>query len=262
MSTLERNQHYLRTALALAHAANAAYLDDPLTDGPFSELRWDEVVAFNNVITDTEGFVAVDAENTVVAFRGTENQEIRDWITNLGSKYYGTKVGRGRVHHGFATAWRSVRDTVVKLLESNHHQDRALWLTGHSLGGALATIASRDLPAKYKPFGVHTFGSPRVGDPEFVKFFNVNYFRFVNGDDIVPHVPFQGLFVKYGHVGKRQIMMPNGSITSNMQVWDQLLRKVGRVAVMGAAALPAKAIADHSLDKYIGKLANHFANKR
>ncbi|GLC58164.1 hypothetical protein PLESTB_001325800 [Pleodorina starrii] len=86
--------------------------------------------------------------------------------------------------------------------------------TGHSLGGAMATLAAYDLAAR-KTDGffsgdvqLYTFGSPRVGNQAFMEAFNnmvPNAWRFTNTDDIVPRVPyswrFDGARTTYYHVG-------------------------------------------------------------
>lgn len=69
-------------------------------------------------------------------------------------------------------------------------QNKKLYVTGHSLGGAMATICASRLSAQgMNVEGLYTYGSPRVGDGEFVANLKVNHFRFVNNNDAVPKVP-------------------------------------------------------------------------
>jgi pimeloyl-ACP methyl ester carboxylesterase len=72
-------------------------------------------------------------------------------------------------------------------------EGRSLWLCGHSLGGALATLAADRLTGVT---GVFTFGSPAVGDARFASRWNVPGKRFRNFTDIVPWLP----MLKYRHV--------------------------------------------------------------
>ncbi len=71
---------------------------------------------------------------------------------------------------------------------------RDLWITGHSLGAALATLlaASLDGPGP-RIQGVYLFGSPRVGDDPFVQAYNRRYaritYRISNTSDVVTSVP-------------------------------------------------------------------------
>ena len=118
--------------------------------------------------TDTQGYVAVRRPDdgpgmAVLAFRGT--QQVKDWMTNLDAAT--TQVcssgGRvlGNVHRGFNDAFLSVRAQIGPLLQDD--EDLPLFITGHSLGGALATLATWYLNGDSLA-ACYTFGAPRVGD--------------------------------------------------------------------------------------------------
>jgi len=66
-------------------------------------------------------------------------------------------------------------------------------ITGHSLGGSLAILASTDLAKLHgKIDQVYTFGQPRVGNPAFAAYYQSfipNTFRLIDYADIVPHIP-------------------------------------------------------------------------
>src|SRR5690606_37727833 len=68
-------------------------------------------------------------------------------------------------------------------------------LTGHSLGGALAVLATAVLKIglRMPVAGVYTYGQPRVGDAEFCRVYDQVLkditFRYVNDADVVPHLP-------------------------------------------------------------------------
>ena len=83
---------------------------------------------------------------------------------------------------------------------------RKIWMTGHSLGAALATLAA-DRYGNVQ--GVYTFGSPRVGDGAFKKNFEVEAYRIVNNKDIVTRVPPPG---RYKHVGDIKFIDADGNI--------------------------------------------------
>lgn len=89
--------------------------------------------------------------------------------------------------------------------DNKENKNASIYITGHSLGAALATIAAMDIAVidlaqqdKIKnPINLYTFASPRVGDNIFAKAFNefiseerINAFRFANSEDIVPKIPF------------------------------------------------------------------------
>lgn len=168
-----------------------------------------------------------DLPIVVVAFRGTEPNSLKDividalaWKTELAQ--HGWTDGWGKVHAGFMLAFRSITakidpltnmQTEAMLLEKLKEIEGGtetrctmshpcLWITGHSLGGALATLfASRVLSEmergrRYKLRGLYTFGSPRVGNEVFKQKFEqlatahgVTVARFRNENDIVARLP-------------------------------------------------------------------------
>lgn len=106
------------------------------------------------------------------------------------------RAHRMRVHHGFYQAYRRVQPALMKALDDMQCQQ--LYITGHSLGGALAVIAATDVVlnvASVRQVSVYTFGAPRVGNPEFGDVLRgapalVEFFQVQNNADLVPTVPF------------------------------------------------------------------------
>ncbi|GJL89846.1 MAG: hypothetical protein DHS20C03_35550 [Minwuia thermotolerans] len=152
---------------------------------------------FDKTATDTQGFVTVrkneDEQGIVVlVFRGT--QQIKDWKTNLdaatteitGTNDEGNRV-LGRMHSGFNAAYLSVRADVEELL-GKVSSELPVYICGHSLGGALATVATWYLPGR-KLAACYTFGAPRVGTPALMKYYRTPVYRVVSGMDPVPNVP-------------------------------------------------------------------------
>ena len=142
------------------------------------------------------------------------------------------------VHCGFLAAYSSVRDQILALIQSVASSDEAssvskstmysteslssnsenstksddskdswtVTFTGHSLGGALATLAALDVGYRRKDIGVgvkmYNFGSPRVGNRRFAEIFDdlvPDAWRIVNMNDGVPGIPRP--FMGYHHVG-------------------------------------------------------------
>ena len=143
--------------------------------------------------TDTQGYVAVRRPDVgpgiaVLAFRGT--QQVKDWITNLDAVQttVASSDGRtlGHVHEGFNDAFLSVCKRIDELLEGD--EDLPLYITGDSLGGALATLATWCRPGESLA-ACYTFGAPRVGDSGLIDRFRTPIYRIVNGVDPVPFVP-------------------------------------------------------------------------
>lgn len=153
-------------------------------------------------VAETQGIVCKrDAGGepgyVVVAFRGTE-QKISDWLTD--AKAVPLEVGHTKVHTGFHEALfmkkdsegKSACDRVEEIIESSDAQidGKALpvFYTGHSLGGALALLASRKL-AHDAHDACYTYGGPRVANYAYFEDFKSPVYRVVNSSDIVPRVP-------------------------------------------------------------------------
>ena len=135
---------------------------------------------------------------TVLAFRGTE-KKLGDWKTDL--RVALRDVGAGRIHSGFVGAYQQVRPAIEAAIEREvkKKRDVRLFVTGHSLGGALAVVATRFLPAE-RLAACYTFGSPRVGDRELSKVFRTPIYRVVNASDAVPRVPVGGTAWVFGKI--------------------------------------------------------------
>ena len=154
-------------------------------------------------INETQGFACKRiAENEppylVLAFRGTE-KKISDWLTD--ARCVPTVEGRSKVHSGFLEAFavkedadgKTVKDAVEDILAGDEAKDEngeplPLFITGHSLGGALALLATK-LVAPDVNGACYTFGAPRVGNYEYFRFLKTPVYRIVNSSDIVPRVP-------------------------------------------------------------------------
>jgi hypothetical protein len=139
----------------------------------------------------TQAYLAVSDQFAVLAFRGTTDAE--DWKVNLsaGLEPIDPAEPAVRVHKGFLHAFRVVEKAIRKDLAEHVPPSRGLYISGHSLGGALAQIASAAL-ARDNLAACYTFGSPRVGRRDFDDLVKCPHYRVVNGADLVPAVPPMG----------------------------------------------------------------------
>ncbi len=148
------------------------------------------IKTFNDKETDTQAFLAKNDQFAVLAFRGTEIAKFEDFkIDAMASRI---SVLDGRVHAGFREAYESVakevEESVLKLDDG-----LPLYVTGHSLGAALATVATQRL--EHNPrirewiAACYTFGSPRVGNSHYDIEFKSPIYRVVNTTDIVTIIP-------------------------------------------------------------------------
>lgn len=154
-------------------------------------------------VAETQGFVCKrnkpdEPAYVVLAFRGTE-KKISDWLTDV--RCVPTVEGSTKVHSGFLEAFagkkgadgKTAKEVVEGILKradtkDEHGNTLPLFITGHSLGGALALLATK-LIAPNVDGACYTFGSPRVGNYEYFRSIKTPVFRIVNSSDVVPRVP-------------------------------------------------------------------------
>jgi triacylglycerol lipase len=254
-----------RTALLMAKLAHRAYVRFDADDEAFASFSGDlaslglrECDKLIDPDVGTAGFVVASDDLIAVVFRGTEDE--LDWRSNVRAAWI-VLQGGVRVHTGFFQAYRPIRDrlfaTVERLLKA---KARPVYITGHSLGGALATMATAELAnheerkLRDSIAACYTFGSPRVGDRSFDQYVKVPLYRVTNGIDIVPAVPFA--LLGYRHVGDTRYFAKVGSAPSRRS--PSVLAKFWRT-LRGLIALlwtlKIRNVADHSMTVYIDKLA-------
>lgn len=132
-----------------------------------------------------------DKTRAVIAVRGT--QETKDFGIDADALQVKPDYGiKGEVHKGFYIQAREIiRSPLFNDQFIFNLKGKELYVTGHSLGGAVATIlAAYFFEQGYKPL-LYTFGSPRVGNTVFTQYYNdkFTHFRHVNDFDIVPVLP-------------------------------------------------------------------------
>jgi len=236
-------------AIRLLQFAYASYCDA-------SELQaWscvhclEEGFSVTAVMSDTSyntfGFVGYStAKNEIiVSFRGTQEASLTNWVEDL--KFFKSwqpfdGVSGAYVASGFNGAYTSLKSQAQAAVKAalDQYPGASVAVTGHSLGGALATLCVVDLlasdiisnPTQY------TFGSPRVGDAAFANAYDGmipegRRYRVVNNDDIVPHVPFEDL--GFQHVAQ-EVWLHDGTVTvcddsgedpscsDSLALWDTL----------------------------------------
>lgn len=196
--------------------------------------------------TDTQAVVIEQPDRSyAVIFPGTAS--VNDWRTDLHVKKVDWDAGR--VHRGFAAAYQSIHAQLVSLLPADAH----LTIAGHSLGGALATLAALRLNVGYQIDAVYTFGSPRVGNGPFARAYDAQFhdftFRIVNEGDPVPHVPW--VLGTYRHLGTRVFLNDDGRIEVSPPLWRGLIPK--ELSATGAAAEFCR-VSAHSIRSYLQKL--------
>lgn len=111
------------------------------------------------------------------------------------------------MHTGFLTAYSTFKNTIIPKLATlkKKYPYAQTLLTGHSLGGAMATLAIPDLFEEIDGIDFfYSFGSPRVGNSDFANFINDFFLkggysaRVTHNQDLVPHLPEK--FLGYKHI--------------------------------------------------------------
>lgn len=186
----------------------------------------------------------------VLAFRGTE-VDVKDWLTDLDTVLIPWADGT-RVHRGFAQALESLWPLIDASLAG--YAGRLLF-AGHSLGGALATLAA----SRRRPDAVYTFGSPRVGDRAFAQAqTGLFHQRFVHCCDIVPRVPPE--ILDYRHCGELTYLDRQGRLQPGIDIdtmaTDQALarRQYTRRWAWQPGTMWTRDAADHAPINYVGPL--------
>ncbi|CAN9181149.1 unnamed protein product [Alternaria alternata] len=187
--------------------------------------------------TDVTGFVAVDHTNklVVVAFRGS--QTIDAWRTNLDFGTTKTDICPGcTAHSGFWQSWTDARDTVLPAVKqaSAAFPSYKITVTGHSLGGAIATLAAASMRNAGYTVALYNFGSPRIGGSKISSYITNqaggNY-RVTHWNDPVPKLPL--LTMGYVHISPEYyINKPNRQEVSagDIKTYDGAMNLRGNMA--------------------------------
>ncbi|MCX6117369.1 MAG: lipase family protein [Proteobacteria bacterium] len=144
------------------------------------------------------GFIAVNKENgcMIISFRGSD--DIRDWFSNI--RMMQATVQKGKIHSGFKETYQAINNKIQRLLRFHSQGINNLWVTGHSLGGALAGLFAYEQSIKnemnkstLRINRLITYGQPMFADERLANYFTstygARYLRVVHGRDIITRVP-------------------------------------------------------------------------
>ena len=180
----------------------------------------------------------------VLSFRGTEVTEPSDILADLKAGKNIEPVG-GKIHVGFKGEINKLWPTIQKSVANIN----SLYVTGHSLGAAMATIAAGRMQSKV--LALVTFGSPRVGNKQYVNSLTVTHYRVQNNCDDVTKVPFK--LMGFAHHGTHKYLNYYGAFRT-LTPWQQvkdMVRSRAKAYTKGQKFLGAY---DHLMDNYIAKL--------
>lgn len=214
----------IKKAWWLSEFSRLIYLDDmKLVREILKENASDFKFAFFDTI-GTQAGVFHNDEKIIIVFRGTELDEDEDFadVKSVAKFMLRKHKDGGRVHRGFEDAldcvWEQL-DTYIQSIRTNNHE---VWITGHSMGAALATICASRMPSD----GLYTFGSLRVGTKGFIKTVEskTKWYRVAHARDVATRFP---LPIFYRHGGECIFVKLDGTIVHDPSWIKMFMDRLG-----------------------------------
>jgi hypothetical protein len=169
-----------------------------------------EITYFSDADTNSAGYLAINKNQKLIilGYRGTD--DITNWILNIQIKFANAGLPAPNQNANVHTGFNKITNALLPASESRlvaalaKYPDYKVVLTGHSLGGAIATLTGYRLAEKgtipYNKINIITYGQPRVGDPQFASYLNSKPWtatRVTAYADLVAISP--GIGMGYGH---------------------------------------------------------------
>jgi hypothetical protein len=202
--------------------------------------------------SDTQGFVAIKDKSIYVVWRGSESKKDFQNDASIDKVPF---INEGeKVHIGFKYCWESVvgdtYNAIDTALENLQGEATNIIVSGHSLGGAVATLYAYSIKNHYPHYNIKslTIGSPRVGNKVFKENYDksgIDTLRIVHNNDLVTHTP----YIRFYHVNYQVRLDTNGNKLQN----DGSLKSFWLYL---KSLFSGKTIKDHMGDGYIQALEN------
>lgn len=167
--------------VAYDHTLNKQQLDSQLTEFDFKVVKTFDRGGSQAILVEHKDYV-------VLAFRGTEPDSLPDIKSDARANIRKCET-QGMIHSGFYFAYMEIRKEIEETLQSKPYSEKPLYITGHSLGGALATVATKYTYHDGGLAACYTFGSPRVGNDDWINNIKTPIHRLVNAADCVTMLP-------------------------------------------------------------------------
>ena len=213
---------------------------------------------------DSQMYVCKYDNKLSITFRGTESA--RDILTDLNCIQIQMPLKNMKedklpqVHWGFYNQFSELKPEMDKIIK-DYFEDynpeidnlKEIIFSGHSLGGALATVSALNYSYEYPDAEIDcvTFGSPRVGDIKFAEYFDEridNSYRFVNDNDPIPCIPTAW---RYKHV-KGCVWLYEDQVMNEITVWRGW--RFIKNYILSFFGYGYDASKDHSCDGYVKDL--------
>ncbi|MGG6237621.1 lipase family protein [Nodosilinea sp. AN01ver1] len=186
------------------------------------------------------GFLLESDDDSILVFRGT--QRTAEWVGNIYAvqqPYLDPNTGEslGNIHTGFRRIADSIINPLVVEAVRQIDPSKPCYVSGHSLGAALATVLALDIalavPKLRSSLQVYVYASPRVGNPEFVRSYArllPNSFRISNLADPIPTMPPTQLRAQFVHIGEEWAFLSQGGDILPNHIVDTYRRAVNAEA--------------------------------
>ena len=208
-----------------------------------------QAVKLKQLIPVYFGFVLTSKTDNIIIFRGT--QRTTEWIGDVflfQKNYEGFR--NSKIHSGFADIYKGLAEQTREIARQLN-PSLPCYISGHSLGSALATLAAIDIaqnvPKLKDQIRLYTYAGPRVGNPDFAQMHSQvipNSYRIVNLADSIPLSP-PTIFRKdvYVHVGQAwSFLTQYGDVLSNHAVDTYRAAVNGEVETNKARKYPSSGL--------------------
>jgi triacylglycerol lipase len=235
---------FLRRSLLFAELSQICYLSRAEAGRLAFRIGFPEIRYYDR--DGAQAYIFGNDNDRVIVCRGTEPNDWNDIKADLDLATVIAETA-GRVHRGFK---REVDDLWPRLELALKTNTRPVWFTGHSLGGAMATICASRCQLSYiksNPRALYTYGSPRVGNRRYVDYVQYEAYRWVNNNDIVARVP--PWWLGYRHKGQEVYLDANGQIR-RFNAW-QRMKDRWRGFLRGLKLRELDHFTDHSITRYV-----------
>lgn len=211
--------------------------EDMSVRNEFREMGYKGIKFFD--IEGAQVYVLNNDNRITVAFRGTEPSEMSDVLADL------EFIRRRGFHQGFLEEYEKLENKITaEVAKLQQMKRRPVYITGHSLGAAIACIFAYYYPSAV---ALYTYGCPRNMSWSISKNLRVPHYRCVNNNDIVPKVP--PVIFGFKHTGQLKYINYYGNIRK-MTPWQRFKDSWrGRMRALKKGQ-PFDGVYDHSMDEY------------
>ena len=231
-----------RQALLMAKCSKIIYSSKGRAERLLEKISFSLKYFSNN---EPSFLIAEHDQCIVVAFKG--KQKFFDFINILKFLHIETKIKR--IHNGFKTMYNKAHYLIWFQL-SQLSNTKPIYFTGHSLGGALAVIATAQLEG-FHVAGCYTFGAPPIGIKELEYPLQKPVYEVVTDND--PFLNLEGS--NYFYIGSLRVL------TQDQILYEQQ-EKPDKQQLKNKIALSLKTFKAHSIQEYINRLESIEDTKR